>query len=279
MNTLKILRNYKRFRESSALTNKERNLVEDFRLTEEYLKKNCDDSNCGDYLYTTLLNDALYMTINCATHNRKKFKELTDFNGWSKKDIKEGCRLITTVENARNVGDLDALVVQRERLMQLLARIKDLTATKLYIYQRWYDSTDTLSKWWKDINSLTNKLLDCTTEEEVVSILMEQYEPKQSSSTDEKKSGTLMTPTEVRNYWDRGYYAETVEEIELLLEELESKYFDSGYQVDYYRNAKKSLNNFISKLKNETPTLYPSPSQPKVESWLDEVVMDEASQS
>lgn len=210
MRKLEIIEKYKRYLKKSALTDKDRNLVEDYTIIEKWLEKKCDGTPT-DELITLLKMDSTYRTISKASGRGIKFKDIAPFGTWDGMAVKKGTGYITNLKNAYSVGDTDAYNISKGQLLKLMSDLHDVwcEATRLYILQVFMKQDSDMMRIFRKAHRDVEILLQCSAEEDVDEMLesMLQSSEKKPSSPAITEVTIVSSPEVFREIRERAYDA------------------------------------------------------------------------
>ena len=190
MKVLELAQGYKRFLKNSALTNKERNLVEDYSSIEDWILKNASEEN--KELVSMLRMDAQYQTITKTVNRNLKFKDMSPFGSWDGQAVKDSMNLIQNLKNAEDVGDVDTCTLIKGRLGIMFRNLTEMgsTASLLYIVQRWMEEDSTIMRVFRKTHKEVEQILGLS-DEDIEAMLQSTFH-----SNDKKPSPVTETNIE-----------------------------------------------------------------------------------
>lgn len=278
MDYSKVLTNYRRFRESSAIKNEERNLIEDYAATVRWLEKNIDtESSYGQYLLLCLKGDAQYLTVFATIRRGLRFKDMAGIGEWDGETVKNLCELVTKVVDTYNVGDMDAWRVQKSRLIGAVMSLNDTPAMQLYVIQRWMQFDKGASHMFSSCRRCASRLLACKTSEEVETVLLEQFEPKQKENTADGGSSIVGMDELLTDYVYKAQLEDEPEQVQLLIDDLYERYRNGAFSYTYgytnYSNVRRYLVHCLDVLTNvpDTEDTHPLPPPRSIDKAVGEL--------
>lgn len=191
MKVLELAQGYKRFLKNSALTNKERNLVEDYSSIEDWLLKNSSEEN--KELVSMLRMDAQYQTITKTVNRNLKFKDMSPFGSWDGQAVKDSMNLIQNLKNAEDVGDVETCTLIKGRLGIMFRNLTEMgsTASLLYIVQRWMEEDSAIMRAYRKTHKEVEQILGLSTDEDIEAMLQSIFH------SNDKKPSPAVTETNI----------------------------------------------------------------------------------
>lgn len=191
MKALELAQGYKRFLKNSALTNKERNLVEDYSSIENWILKNASEENRE--LVSMLRMDAQYQTITKTVNRNLKFKDMSPFGSWDGQAVKDSMNLIQNLKNAEDVGDVDTCTLIKGRLGIMFRNLTEMgsTASLLYIVQRWMEEDSAIMRAYRKTHKEVEQIIGLSTDEDIEAMLQSIFH------SNDKKPSPAVTETNI----------------------------------------------------------------------------------